>query len=122
MLQLLAAHRMASGAEADGGLLAGLLHRANLIKLAMAQASVIAVAYNPDGSRIVSGGGDGILHLWEAKTGQPIGALPGDKVRIESVAYSADGRLIVSAGGDTVRLWPAPRPGRTSSAPSSPET
>ena len=35
---------------------------------------VYSVAFSPDGTRIVSGSGDNTLRIWNADTGQPIGA------------------------------------------------
>jgi WD40 repeat protein len=71
---------------------------------------VSSVAFSPDGQRIVSGGGDGSIRLWETATGKPIGeAFLVPQGNVDSVAFSPDGRRIVSGGEDGyVRLWPAP--------------
>ena len=71
--------------------------------------SRISVAYSPDGSRIVSGGGDNTVHIWDAQTGQPLGEpLKGHVGGVTSVAYSPDGSRIVSGSSDrTVRIWDA---------------
>jgi WD40 repeat protein len=68
---------------------------------------VNSVAFSPDGARIVSGSRDKTLRLWDARSGQPIGApLMGHEGRVNSVAFSPDGMLIVSGSSDgMLRLW-----------------
>jgi WD40 repeat protein len=68
------------------------------------------VAYSPDGSRIVSGGADETVRVWDAETGQELTELTGHAGTVNSVAYSPDGAhgggRIVSGGSDgTVRVW-----------------
>ena len=60
----------------------------------------------PDGSTLVSGGGDTTLRLWDVATGEPIRTLEGHTDSVYSVAFSPDGSTLVSGGGDTtLRLW-----------------
>ena len=68
-----------------------------------------AVAWSPDGKYIVSGLDDKTVRIWDAATGQPIGApLAGHTGSIESVAVSPNGKYIVSGSADMkVRLWNA---------------
>jgi hypothetical protein len=70
------------------------------------QDAVYSVALRPDGQRIVSGGADGTVRLWDSSgkaIGSPIKAHQGI---VSSVALGADGQRIVSGGEDgTVRLW-----------------
>ncbi|MBN8454117.1 NACHT domain-containing protein [Accumulibacter sp.] len=68
--------------------------------------AVFSVAFSPDGRRLLSGGVDGALHVWDAESGQWIGALAGHQGAIWSVAFSPDGRSFVSGGEDRMlRLW-----------------
>jgi WD40 repeat protein len=69
--------------------------------------AVYSVAYSPDGHRIASGGHDQAIQLWDADSGQPVGApLTGHTGMVSAVAFSPDGRVLVSASTDgTVRLW-----------------
>ncbi len=69
--------------------------------------AVRSVAFNPDGRTCATGDAEGLVRLWTADTGKPVG--PTLKERggeVRSIAFSPDGRLIVTgtAGGMT-QLW-----------------
>ena len=70
---------------------------------------VFSLAYSPDGTRIISGSGDGTVQIWDAVSGAPIHApLKGHSGSVWSVAYSPDGTRIASGSTDaTVRMWNA---------------
>ena len=69
---------------------------------------VNAVAYSPDGSRIVSGSDDKTIKVWDAVGGAELATLAGHTGFVQSVAYSPDGSRIVSGSTDkTVKVWDA---------------
>ena len=67
---------------------------------------VWSVAWSPDGTRLLTGGGG--VRVWDAGTGQLLHDLRGDTGAVRSVAWSPDGTRLVSGGDDGgVRVWDA---------------
>jgi WD40 repeat protein len=67
---------------------------------------VYCIAISPDGKRIVSGGGDGTIKIWDAATGADVMALRGHLDTVHSVVFSPDGKRLVSGSWDkTIKVW-----------------
>ena len=72
--------------------------------------AVHALAYSPDGTRIVSGSVSGTIKIWDAATGAELATLAsgGHKDAVHALAYSPDGTRIVSGSDDkTLKIWDA---------------
>ena len=69
---------------------------------------VALVAFNPDGTRIVTGTSDGIARLWDATTHEPIGEPIQHRGKVKVVAFSKDGQTMVTGSqGGTIQRWNA---------------
>jgi cytochrome c len=70
------------------------------------ESAVNAVALMPDG-RVITGGEDSKIAIWEAGASKPQRVLTGHVAPIVSLALSPDGTMLASASWDrTIRLWP----------------
>jgi WD40 repeat protein/transcriptional regulator with XRE-family HTH domain len=57
------------------------------------------------GSRLVAGGDDGHVYVWDAADGRLLQRLAGHHEAIMSVAFSPDGSRLASAGGSQLLVW-----------------
>jgi WD40 repeat protein len=66
------------------------------------------VAFSADGGRVLSGGEDKAVKLWEAATGALIRTFEGHAFPVISVAFSPDSARVASGGNDGgIKLWDA---------------
>ena len=66
----------------------------------------LCLAYSPDGRLLVSGGKDGLVQVWDARTGKRLRSLDSGHGWVWAVAFAPDGKTL-AAGCDnaTVDLW-----------------
>jgi WD40 repeat protein len=71
---------------------------------------VYAVAFSPDGRRVLTGSEDHTARLWDAATGKLLGEPFRHETPVGLVVFSPDGRSVITGGGDgaapgPARLW-----------------
>ncbi len=70
--------------------------------------AVTSVAWSPDGERVLSGGEEGTLCVWDAVSGALLATLAEHESGVTSVAWSpAGGRLLSGSRDRTLRVWDA---------------
>lgn len=70
--------------------------------------SVRYADYSPDGQLIVSTSDDGLVQVWDAKTGEKKGKAFSHSDWVYTAAFSADSKLLITASQDkTARVWNA---------------
>jgi WD40 repeat protein len=75
-------------------------------KLEGHRGGVGAVAFSPDGTKILTGSGNGVARLWDTKTGEMIVKLdPVGGTTIVHVGFSADGSVMSVTGRKAVVAW-----------------
>lgn len=78
------------------------------VKLHGHTADINSVAFNRDGSLVVTASADGTARVWDAATGASAGELRGHYKSVNSALFSPDGKHIVTGSDDaSVRIWDA---------------
>ncbi len=71
--------------------------------------ALFALAVAPNGGLVATAGHDGLIRLWDPRTGRTWAVLHGHQERVLGLAFSPDSGLLASVGADrTVRLWEIP--------------
>ncbi len=67
---------------------------------------ILALAFSPDGRRLVTTGQDKKLNVWEVATGTNLATLRGHKWDVRALSFSPDGTRLASAGHDNnIKIW-----------------
>lgn len=78
---------------------------AAMLSFSAGPADITCLKFVPDGTRLLSGGKDSLLRLWDIQTGRQIHELSGHLAAIVCLDITGDGRLAVSGSRDgTARL------------------
>ena len=81
-------------------------HWGPLVTVLTGLSEVEVVSFSPDGTRLVSGSGNGTVLLWDGTTGLIIAILVGHSRNVHVSSFSPDGSRLASGSFDnTVRLW-----------------
>ena len=60
--------------------------------------AILIVCFSPDSTKIVTGGMDNLVIIWDAKTGSLIGEpFKGHSDRITSICFSSDGTKLATS-------------------------
>ncbi|HUG93766.1 MAG TPA: hypothetical protein VML55_23255 [Planctomycetaceae bacterium] len=69
-------------------------------------AELNAVAFSPDGERLASAGGDGMVKIWNSKTGDLLQTFPAHSGSVDYVAFHPHSNHLATAGADLqVKVW-----------------
>ncbi|MDE3088286.1 MAG: TIR domain-containing protein [Chloroflexota bacterium] len=99
--------RLDNNVEARGNLLESVVSKPQLASILQGHASLLSVAFSPDGKTLASSNGDNTIVLWDIATRRQIGQpLTGHKGSVSTITFSPDGKTLASGSDDkTIILW-----------------
>ncbi|NUN06958.1 MAG: PD40 domain-containing protein, partial [Bdellovibrio sp.] len=69
----------------------------------------LSLAFSPDGNKLLSGGGDRLIRIWDVSSGRETKSLSGYTKVIKSLAFNKQGTILASAlsdkEGNNIRTW-----------------
>ena len=70
------------------------------------EGEAVCLALLPARDLLATGGTDGLVRLWHARTGTPLSVCIGHSGTVRDVQFSPDGKQLVSCGSDgAVLVW-----------------
>jgi WD40 repeat protein len=82
--------------------------RRRIVALTGHRGNIRAIAYSPNGRRLITASTDQTIRIWDANSGREVIVLHRSPVLTTAVAFGPDGNKIAAAGEDgTLRLWDA---------------
>lgn len=77
----------------------------SLAKVRAQKNGIFAMAIDPDGKNLISGGEDPVINIWNWQSGRYQSALLNHKSSITALAIAPDGKTLVSGGLDGMKVW-----------------
>ena len=78
----------------------------NLPQFTLGADPASAIAASRDGKWLATAGGDNVIRIWDAASGQPAREFPGHTAAVNSLRFSPDSTRLASGSADkTIRVW-----------------
>ncbi len=92
--------------SSDGGLIVWDVVADSVVELIREEGEVNCVAFSPDGGRLVSGGEDRTIRIWDPVAGSELLTLAPHNAPVSAVAFGPNGQRIASGATDgELRIW-----------------
>jgi WD40 repeat protein/uncharacterized caspase-like protein len=87
-------------ADHDPTILWDLSSRKEAVRLVGTQSGMLQPVLSPDGGQILTGGSDGVAHLWDLDKGTEVASFRGGSWDARTVAFSPDETMILTGSGE----------------------